>query len=186
MATTPGGTTKRDAERARARIVDASHAVLLDGGMEGWTVDAVARRAGCAKGLVHYHFGTKGALLHATAGQLAAARWRRIAAGLQLRGPAAIDALWDSVLAAVRSGEANGRFGLLSQTATATAFAPPEELLEELAGRFRVAFDQEDIAGADAALLLAALNGFEMLLLTGMSESAVREAYHRLLLFLVG
>lgn len=185
MATTsePG---RRDAERARGRIVEASRAVLLESGVEGWTVDAVARRAGCAKGLVHYHFGTKGALLLATAVQLATGRWRRIGAGLQLRGPAAIDALWDSVLAAVRSGETRARFGLISQAGTSSAFAPPVELLEDLADRFRIAFDQEDIGGADSAILLSALNGFEVLLLAGMDEAAVREAYHRLLLFLVG
>jgi hypothetical protein len=59
-------------------------------------------------------------------------------------------------------------------------------LLNELAVRFRLAFDQEDIAGEDAALLLAALNGLEMLLLAGMDVALVRQAYHRLLLFLVG
>ncbi len=186
MPTTTGDPVRRSAEQARARIVEASRGLLLETGLDGWTVDGVARRAGCAKGLVHYHFGTKGALLSATAEQLASARWKRIGAGLQLRGPAAIDALWDSVLAAVRSGETRARFGLLSQTATAAAFAPPEVLLEELAVRFRVAFDQEDIAGEDAALLLAALNGLEMLLLAGMDVALVRQAYHRLLLFLVG
>jgi AcrR family transcriptional regulator len=181
-----GETTRRDAEQARARIVEASRAVLLEVGTGGWTVDAVARRAGCAKGLVHYHFGTKGALLLASAAQIAAARWRRIAAGLELRGPAAIDALWDSVLAAVRSGETRARFGLLALPGTSAAFAPPEVLLEELADRFQDAFDQDDIGLADAGLLLAALNGLEMLLLAGTDESAVREAYHRLLLYLVG
>ncbi len=186
MPTTTGDPTRRNAEQARARIVEASRGLLLETGLDGWTVDGVARRAGCAKGLVHYHFGTKGALLSATAEQLASGRWRRISSGLQLRGPAAIDALWDSVLAAVRSGETRARFGLLSQTATASAFAPPEALLNELAVRFRVAFDQEDIAGEDAALLLAAINGLEMLLLAGMDEALVRQAYHRLLLFLVG
>lgn len=186
MATTPGTTGRRSAEEARSRIVEASGAVLLETGVAGWTVDAVARRAGCAKGLVHYHFGTKGALLAATAEQLASGRWRRIAAGLQLRGPAAIDALWDSVLAAVRSGETRARFGLLSQPGTAAAFAPPPAMLDALADRFRLAFDQDDITGADAAILLSGLNGFEMLLLAGMDASTVREAYHRLLLFLVG
>lgn len=186
MPTATGDPIRRNAEQARARIVEASRGLLFEVGLDGWTVDGVARRAGCAKGLVHYHFGTKGALLSATAEQLASGRWRRIGAGLQLRGPAAIDALWDSVLAAVRSGETRARFGLLSQTATAPAFAPPEALLHELAVRFRVAFDQDDIAGEDAALLLAALNGLEMLLLAGMDEGLVRQAYHRLLLFLVG
>ena len=186
MSTVTGEPTRRDAERARVRIVEASRAILLEVGTGGWTVDAVARRAGCAKGLVHYHFGTKGALLSASAGQIAAGRWRRIAGALGLRGPAAIDALWDSVLAAVRSGETRARFGLLALPGTAGAFAPTEELLEEIADRFQEAFDQDDIGGADAGLLLASLNGLEMLLLAGTDESTTREAFHRLLLYLVG
>ena len=186
MTNGAGPTTRKEPEPARDRIIEASRSVLLESGSSGWTVDAVARRAGCAKGLVHYHFGTKQALLAATAARVAADRWRRIGAGLQLRGPAAIDALWDSVLAAVRSGETRARFGLLSQPGTASAFAPPGVILDELANRFRSSFGQPDIGGADSALLLAALNGFEMLLLAGLDETSVRESYHRLLLFLVG
>ena len=50
----------------KLRIVEASERVLIEQGLEGWTVEGVAREAGCAKGLVHYHHRTKGALLIAT------------------------------------------------------------------------------------------------------------------------
>ncbi len=46
-------------EAGRAAILEASAAILLEGGLSALTLEAVARRAGCAKGLINYHFGTK-------------------------------------------------------------------------------------------------------------------------------
>jgi AcrR family transcriptional regulator len=51
------------AETARKAILGATEQLLRGHGAGSITVDAVAQAAGCAKGLVHYHFGTKTELL---------------------------------------------------------------------------------------------------------------------------
>ena len=48
----------------KAKIVAAAGYVVRRSGLTDWTVEAVAKKASCAKGLVIYHFGTKAALLN--------------------------------------------------------------------------------------------------------------------------
>lgn len=47
----------------RAALLDAAQKIVLDGGAEGLTLDAVAAAAGVSKGGVLYHFPNKDALL---------------------------------------------------------------------------------------------------------------------------
>lgn len=60
--TTGGGDTGAVAS-TRQRILDAATELLGEGGVRGITTRAVSERAGVNNALVHYHFGTKGALL---------------------------------------------------------------------------------------------------------------------------
>jgi AcrR family transcriptional regulator len=54
------------AEQTRSRIIDAARALLsADGGVSGFTIDAVAEQAGVARMTVYYQFGSKGGLLEA-------------------------------------------------------------------------------------------------------------------------
>src|SRR5690242_16023826 len=55
---------RADAQRNRARILDAAEAVFAEGGPDAST-EAVARRAGVAIGTVFRHFPTKADLLRA-------------------------------------------------------------------------------------------------------------------------
>ena len=64
----------RSKEATRKSILDAAEAVLRRRGAHAMTMDAVARAAKCAKGLVHYHFQTKKQLLVETVLRIAAAR----------------------------------------------------------------------------------------------------------------
>lgn len=59
---------------SRKAILAAAEALIRERGARRTTVDAVATAAGCAKGLVHYHFKTKRGLLEAVAEHLAASR----------------------------------------------------------------------------------------------------------------
>src|SRR3970282_2418196 len=64
---------------AKDRIVAATVAALRATPGAALTLDDVARRAGCAKGLVNYHFKTKEQLLSAAGSQLwkeRQGRWR--------------------------------------------------------------------------------------------------------------
>ena len=172
----------------KLRIVEASERVLIEQGLEGWTVEGVAREAGCAKGLVHYHHRTKGTLLIATGARLAARRLHRVVASLSLRGTAALDALWDAILAGVRSGETQARLALLAsrEPAVREPFAVTDETLDKLAEKFTVAFSQPEFDLGDARALMASIEGIESLLVAGVPALDVRDSYHRLVLYLIG
>jgi AcrR family transcriptional regulator len=89
----------READASRSAILDAAETLLREKGARGTTVDAVARGAGCAKGLVHYHFGTKRALLKEIVARIADARERRWREALKAPTPqAAIDQTWQLLL----------------------------------------------------------------------------------------
>lgn len=59
---------------SRESIVEAATKLVKRVGAGSLTIDRVAKAAGCAKGLVHYHLKTKQALLEAVAHQIAAER----------------------------------------------------------------------------------------------------------------
>lgn len=93
----------RDSRRARGAILDAAERLLRRGG--GVTVDQVAREARCAKGLVHYHYQTKGGLLAATASHLAERRRTRWAEAFRAATPqGAIRGSWDLLLSEADDG----------------------------------------------------------------------------------
>jgi AcrR family transcriptional regulator len=64
----------REGREARARILGSAAALLREFGAETLTIERTARRAGVAKGLVHYHFKTKQGLLQAALTQVCTAR----------------------------------------------------------------------------------------------------------------
>lgn len=80
----------------------AIHLLRRNGGL---TVDQVAAGARCAKGLVHYHFHTKGSLLAAAASRLAGQRRSRWAEAFRADTPdAAIRRSWDLLVSESRDG----------------------------------------------------------------------------------
>lgn len=93
----------KDPERARVTILDAADRLLRRGG--GGTIDQVAREAHCAKGLVHYHFKTKAALLAAAASRLAERRRDRWTEAFRAPTPdAAIKRSWTVLVSESRDG----------------------------------------------------------------------------------
>lgn len=66
-------------EISKESILNAARAAIMEQGAHRVTVDGVAGRAGCAKGLVHYHFKTKRGVLEQVAERLVEERclaWR--------------------------------------------------------------------------------------------------------------
>lgn len=89
------GTGTSGREEARAEILEAAILELRDRRGGDVTVESVAKRAGCAKGLVHYHFKRKDQLLSAVAARLwsdRAAAWERTLRGDDPKR--AINAAW--------------------------------------------------------------------------------------------
>ena len=92
---------------ARERVLVATRECLVERGHAGTTTSEIARRAGLAEGTIYRHFGTKAALLCATAGWVLADV--RTEAAARLRGaadrwnPAAVETVLDHALAVVWS-----------------------------------------------------------------------------------
>jgi AcrR family transcriptional regulator len=86
---------RTNAEQSKESIVHAAEALVRRRAATGVTVEQVAKEAGCAKGLVHYHFKTKRGVLEAVAKQLATVRQANWVAAF--RAPdarTAIDQTW--------------------------------------------------------------------------------------------
>lgn len=95
--------TKR--EHARSGILGAAVELIKERGARNVTVEGVAKRAGCAKGLVHYHFKTKTGMLDAVASELVGSRCRLWAEAFDAPGPKeAIDRSWTLLMREAESG----------------------------------------------------------------------------------
>ena len=154
----------KDSTPTRRAIVDGALDVLRRDGLTRFSVEAVARRAGVAKGLVIYHFGSRGALLAECARLIAAARADGISAALaSTRGVGRVDACWDELVRQQADGTARAWLGLV-----AAGLAPPGPA-EEFEARARGAL----------------LDGCSAALAAGASPETLRTAHDALWLALV-
>lgn len=76
-------------EERRAQIVDALGALMAKDGYERATIAAIAKRAGLAPGLVHYHFTDKDEILVALVQRIVAGLEARVEARLTTSAPGA-------------------------------------------------------------------------------------------------
>lgn len=117
----------RDPQHARSSILDAAERLLRQG--RAGTIDQVARDARRAKGLVHYHFKTKGALLAAVAVRIGERRRQAWAAAFAADTPdAAIARSWDLLLREHRAGELRAWIALCAEPNPDTGRAVSQEL----------------------------------------------------------
>lgn len=145
-------------------------AVMGERGYQGASVAEVARRAGLAPGLVHYHFRDKRAVLLALIDELGARATRRAEVGLKVEaGPARLDAVLDAFLGL--GTEANP--AEVACWAAAAVEATGDETVRAAYGRvIRGLVDlfeglvqgaQPEATRGDAAALVAALQGYFLL-----------------------
>jgi AcrR family transcriptional regulator len=107
--------------------VAAAERLLRRGG--GGTVEQVAREARCAKGLVHYHFRTKGALLAAATARLGEARQKAWREAFRARSPQlAIERSWQLLFSESRNGTVRAWTSLYAQTDHITGRAVSEQI----------------------------------------------------------
>ena len=86
---------RRNPEESREVILGAAESFTKERGAGAVTVEGVARAAGCAKGLVHYHFKTKSGLIESVAQRLASYRETRWREAFDAPSPEeAIDRTW--------------------------------------------------------------------------------------------
>ena len=163
---------------SKESIVEATVAAILATNLTDWTVDSVAGKAKCAKGLVLYHFKSKGALLLQVADTIrnSVANGRLEAVSGTAKGAAALDRLWGAMAEGNQSGEFGLWVGLLADSRTRKAAA-------------RATHDDADLIRASAealgiqrdslalSLIPAALDGFALELLQGNASANVRERF---------
>jgi AcrR family transcriptional regulator len=103
----------KDAAATRSNILSAAVQTLQRGGVEGFTLEAVARRAGVVKGLILYHYASRGRLLRAAAAQIATSRSAAIERALaSARGTGALDACWAELRRQAEDGTARAWLSL--------------------------------------------------------------------------
>ncbi|MGE0553365.1 MAG: TetR/AcrR family transcriptional regulator [Gemmatimonadales bacterium] len=169
----------------RQAILSASIAVVGEAGLGSWTVERVAARAGCAKGLVVYHFGSKRALLEESASALGAAHQTvRQDAIAGRSGTAVLDALWQALLNEVRSGGLAGWLAVQSDPELRRKAQVPEQTFKT---ETQVASALAIGTGvlAPKGTLSAALDGVQLQLLGTPPSARDRGVYDRLWLALL-
>jgi AcrR family transcriptional regulator len=160
-------------------ILTAAKLILIRHGLADWTIEEVAREAGCAKGLVNYHYKSKALLLAQVGESLRNDRLTRRLNALRGEGAAALDSLWNVLLAEARTGELAAWLALsaLGDPVIAQALRSPGDQVRELERAASQAFGiPETNLGP---LLESVLTGFQIALLHHHDEPGVREAYHR-------
>jgi len=160
-------------------ILNAAVRVLVRNGLNNWTVAEVAKEAGCAKGLINYHYRSKQALLQQAAATLRDDRWTRRQAAVATEGTGALDRLWAALLEEVQTGRFAAWLSLLAAPALrqAAASLPGQSLamITTLLGSLGLDERLEDHAG----MIAAVLDGLELRLLQGAPPREAEEAYHR-------
>ncbi len=176
----------RSKQAARKVILDAADFVLKRDGAFNMTMDAVARAAGCAKGLLHYHFHTKQRLLVETVGRISAAREVEWTQAFDTADPhEAIDRTWNVIAREVDSGTLRAWSSLLTLSDSAV-----DQAVSKASARFRdqiTTATRDLLARADCEstlpvdrlgwLLTAVVEGISFQLATGADAEVLADAY---------
>jgi AcrR family transcriptional regulator len=166
------------------QILEAATKVLVQHGLNGWTVDEVARKAGCAKGLVNYHHRSKQQLLERVAERLRDDRWARRVA--KASGPTPLDTLWQTLIDDADSGRFSAWLSLLSgEDRTRKAVGTPERQAESFCRALGQSLGLGDQLTSHAGLIAAILDGITLRLLEGVDPASLEEGYHRFWLTLL-
>lgn len=155
----------KDATPTRSAILAAAVQTLQRAGVEGFTLEGVARRAGVGKGLVLYHYESRSRLLRAAAARVATARADGLARALaSASGTARLDACWEELRRQTEDGTARAWLGLCAAG-----------LIDRS--------DSND--GLDTVARQAALDGCAAALAAGVPLADLRDAYDALCLALL-
>lgn len=155
----------KDAASTRSSILAAAVQTLQRGGVEGFTLDAVARRAGVVKGLILYHYASRGRLLRAAAAEIATARTAALDRALaSAPGTDALDTCWEELRRQSEDGTTRAWLsicaaGLVDRSARNGGFedAARESILDGTAVALSSGVPLADVRDAYDALWLALL-----------------------------
>jgi AcrR family transcriptional regulator len=178
--------TRQGESETRSTILDATTALLRERRTGNVTTDEVARRAGCAKGLVHYHFKRKDQLLAAAATQLWEERSAAWAKALDGDDPQrSINAAWDQLRAEAAEGTAAvcvalglGPDELVVQSVNAARASLAKSMTSSIATLLgRMALKPSVPASELGTLLAATAEGIAMQLGSGAKTAELEQAW---------
>ena len=159
-------------------IVEAGVAAIHESNLTDWTVESVATKAGCAKGLVLYHFKSKDALLVRIAERVRRVQAEKRLSALKIgpKGAAALDRLWAALASEVKVGTFGLWVGLLGDPRSRKAAARPAQEVVDLitAAAEALGVPVDSLA---LPLIPAALDGLSLELLQGSAPATVRERF---------
>ena len=155
----------KDSTSTRSSILAAAVQTLQRSGVEGFTLDAVARRAGVVKGLILYHYGSRARLLRTAAGQVASARATSLSRALDKGGTAGLDACWEELRRQAEDGTSRAWLSLSAAG-----------LIDRSAS---------NDSGFESAAQHAVIDGCAAALASGAPLADVRDAYNALWLALL-
>ena len=161
-------------------ILSSAITILVRDGLNNWTVEEVAKKAGCAKGLVNYHYRSKQALLQQAAETVRAERWAKRETAARTPGSQALDRLWAVLLDDVKTGQFAAWLGLLSAGGPLrqAAASQTDQSLATVAALSR-SLGLDNQLAVHAGMIAAALDGLELQLLQGAPPGQTEEAYHQ-------
>ena len=159
-------------------ILGAAIEVVVLHGLNNWTIEEVANRAHCAKGLVNYHYRSKNDLLVQAAETLRDDRAARRFAAVQSTGAEALDRLWATMVEEVESGWFGAWLSFLAADGPLrqAAVANPKDAALFMAALGRAL--GEDLEER-SALIQATLDGLQLRMLQGTAPLTIEEDYHR-------
>ncbi len=177
---------KTRAKKTKDDILTAAVRTLCREPAAGVTVEEVAREAGSAKGLVHYHFKTKDRLFAAAASRIWADRadnWHEALAATDPKQ--AIDASWQLLANESRTGVATASASLAVEQGEVTVQAVKEAsaaFAKCLAASIEALFSRIGLTAAVppgelGALLAAVVAGFGHQLDAGMPPTGLEAGY---------
>ena len=177
---------RTDREASRDLILNAALRAVRRSGASGVTVASVAAEAGCAKGLVHYHFHTKQELWQAVATALAEERIGRWKGSFIPGRPAeTVQKTWDLLINESRDGTMLAWTSLLGPGSDAPG-SLVSKLAEDFGNGLGEAFGsvldrhgvRARVSASDIGWLLASvISGAGFLLLAGVDRSVLEDAY---------
>ena len=179
----------RPASDTRNRILETVEKQLRRPGPKRMTMDTVASEAGCAKGLITYHFRTKSDLLASVAERMSQERETRWSAALSAPNPeAAIGQSWHLITVEVSTGFFRAWMGLASigdKVTVRTVNNVSASFCNTVAVSVNQFLTQIGLAPSVSSdelghLFAAAVQGFEMQLFSGIPSSRVASAHDAL------
>lgn len=159
-------------------ILSAAIDVVAIHGLNNWTVEEVANRARCAKGLVNYHYRSKQDLLVQSAETLRDDRSARRLAAVQTPGSQSLDRLWKALTLEVETGWYAAWLSFVASDgplrAAARTQAADSRALADAMGKV---LDQGPEFVVRAHQIESTLDGLQLGLLQGVPAAEMEEAF---------